>query len=154
TEFEIAHPALWCGFRFEGLSELHAAAARGRGALVVSCHVGSYRFIPLEIAHLGYPVEVVVDQRGVERESGEKGPHLEVRDAWTDAEGRAGYWRSEFIDRIGIINAEAPDIAMRMVRALRAGRVVMVYIDGNTGSGPRKADHLARVPFLGTHILV
>jgi lauroyl/myristoyl acyltransferase len=154
TQFEIENPVYWTGFEMDGLAGLEAVLARGRGALVVSGHVGPYRFIPLELAHLGHHVEIVVDQRGLQRESGVKVHQADLLARFVDAEGRVGHWRANDLLRMGVINAEEPDIAVRMVRALREGHVVMVYLDGNTGAGPKKAEHLVRVPFLGTHILV
>jgi lauroyl/myristoyl acyltransferase len=154
TQFEIENPVFWSGFAMEGIDHLEGALAQGRGAIVVSGHVGPYRFIPLELANLGYRVEIVVDRRGLEREIGVKEKQGDLGQRLVDAVGRVGYWRLDMVERISVINAEAPDVALRMVKALRAGHVLVVYVDGNTGAGARKAEHVERVPFLGAHVFV
>lgn len=155
TQLELLDPTPWPGFAFSGLEHLERALSRAKGAFVVSFHVGPYRFIPIELSQLGQRVSIVVDQRGAQRETAiiEKHAALLAKTP-LDAQGRAGYWRADVLERLGVINAEEPDVALRIVKALRDGRVVMVYLDGNTGSGPRRTEHAVRAPFLGTHILV
>jgi lauroyl/myristoyl acyltransferase len=153
TEFETAHPVLWTGFTMAGVEHLERALV-GKGAIVVSGHVGPYRFIPIELAQRGHHVDVVVDRRGIDRETGVLAVQGRLARELVDADGRVGHWRANLLGRLGMINAEASDVAVRMVRALRAGHVLMVYVDGNTGAGARKAEHLERVPFMGTDVLL
>jgi lauroyl/myristoyl acyltransferase len=155
SSFELRNPFLWGGFQLQGLDHLRTAAAAGRGVFVVSFHVGPYRFIPLELAQLGFEVEVVVDQRGMDRESLMHKVAVALRrHAGAQRDSQWGYWRADVIDRLHVINAETADVALQIVRALRQGRVVMVYLDGNTGAGQRKAEHVREIPFFDTQIQV
>lgn len=155
TQFELQRPTLWTGFAFEGLEHLKAAAAAGRGALIVSFHVGPYRFIPLELAHAGYTVDTVVDQDGTNRESGLLDHFRKwIKGVALDGSGRYAYWRAGLLERLGVINAEKADCAIRIAQALRSGHLVMIYLDGNTGAGAKRAEHLQEVVFFGTSILV
>lgn len=54
-----------------------------------------------------------------------------------------------------VINAEDPRIGIQMIRALKEGNSLMVYLDGNTGVGgmSRKDDKLMPINFLGKTIL-
>jgi lauroyl/myristoyl acyltransferase len=155
TQFELQRPTLWAGFAFEGLEHLERVTAAGRGALVVSFHVGPYRFIPLELAHQGHRVELVVDQQGTTRETGILDRLKEaLKGVALDRTGRYGYWRADLMERLGVINAEKADCAIRMAHALRAGHLVMVYLDGNAGAGARKPAHLQEATLFGTPILL
>ncbi|HEV8255234.1 MAG TPA: hypothetical protein VGQ78_10775 [Vicinamibacteria bacterium] len=155
SSFELRNPFLWGGFELQGLEHLRSSAARGRGLFVVSFHVGPYRFIPLELAQLGFEVEVVVDQKGMDRETLMHRVAVALRrHASAEAQSQWGHWRADVIDRLHVINAETADVALQIVRALRQGRVVMVYLDGNTGAGQRKAEHVREVPFFDTRIQV
>jgi lauroyl/myristoyl acyltransferase len=135
TLFEIRNPLAWPGYATEGLEHLRAATADGRGAVVISFHVGPYRFLPLVLALHGHHVEIVVDERGIGRETS-------FLDDINAVLNQLGHWHAGLhrrVGAIGVINAQKPDVAMRMARALNQGRVVFVMLDGNTGAGARKA---------------
>jgi KDO2-lipid IV(A) lauroyltransferase len=81
------------------------ALGEGRGAVFVSAHLGPFELLAAAISELGFMPAIVV------RES------YDARlDAWIDAHRRAR--------GIQVIHRGAPGAAMRIVRALRAGRPV------------------------------
>lgn len=89
----------------EARTMLEQALAEGRGAVFVSAHLGPFEWLPAAIAELGFEPSVVV------RESYD--PRLDpIVDAHRVARG------------IEVIHRGHPGAAMRIVRALRAGRLV------------------------------
>jgi lauroyl/myristoyl acyltransferase len=150
TLFEIRNPLAWPGYSTQGLEHLRAATSEGRGAVVISFHVGPYRFLPLVLALNGYHVDIVVDERGIGRETS-------FLDDINGVLAQLGHWHAGLDERvgvIGVINAQKPDVALRMSRALKQGHVVFVMLDGNTGAGARKAIRLHGGVLFAAQVLV
>lgn len=69
-----------------------------------------------------------------------------------------GQYYQNMIERFGItskvniLNAEEPGILLKLAREVKNGRSVVVYLDGNTGSG--KPEENTQVNFLGRNIEV
>lgn len=91
-----------------GLEHMQGALARGRGALLLTLHLGSFELAPWAIGLAGVPLTVV--GRALSN------PFLESR--LSAARRRGG---AELIDRT--------NGASRMLRALRKGRVIGLLID-------------------------
>lgn len=69
-----------------------------------------------------------------------------------------GQYYENMIERFGItskvniLNAEEPGILLKLAREVKSGRSLVVYLDGNTGSG--KPEENTQVKFLGREIQV
>lgn len=90
------------------------------GVLVATFHFGSHRFVPVDLIRLGFDVVLPVDESAHEKY------------------GRiTGDMHPEFSDRLHLLRVEDRRSVRSLVRALRGGRVVVVYADGNTGPDGR-----------------
>jgi KDO2-lipid IV(A) lauroyltransferase len=109
---------------FEGLAELDAALAAGRGAIVVTGHVGNWELLAAGTAALGYPITVVV--RRV-----------------TDLRFHAlivGFRRAAGLE---VLVRDDPRFLVQVRESLRQNRIVAMLIDQDTrGAG-------VFVPFFG-----
>lgn len=128
--------------RLEGERHLRAAIGSGAGTIVCAPHVGPYHRIPLELVGKNLPVTLLLDTANFEREK-----------IWYS------HWASQYKGHIEqpmqYINAELPSAAWDMARALRAGRILFVYMDGNTGlDATETARTLVAVLFCGLKIRV
>jgi lauroyl/myristoyl acyltransferase len=129
--------------RIAGRKNLELAFSSGRGAICAAPHVGQYHRIPLAIIDLDLPVTLLVDERNYEIET-------KSWDAWMqDYRGRT------LAKPITYINAEHSTAAWQMAKSLREGRILIVYLDGNSGlpnSGLPKA--VTEVTFCGLRLQV
>lgn len=107
---------------YDGFEPLRKAAEAGTGAMVVSAHFGEWEVLAEVMARRGYKLSAVVRPL-----SGA------VNAALMDARARSG------LELIAQRGAVAP-----MIRALRAGRVVIQLIDQSL-----PAEHAVFVPFFG-----
>ena len=90
----------------------------GRGAMVVSIHLGPYRYIASELLHLGFRVVVIVDDVAIDREG--------------------AFWESGAVrtrGRLELLPVLGAGGLLRALRALDQGAMVVVYVDGGTGVG-------------------
>jgi KDO2-lipid IV(A) lauroyltransferase len=97
----------------EGLDNLDRAKRDGKGAILVTGHLGSWELMGCVLAHLGYPVTFVV---GVQR-------NPLVQSLMNDLRRRAG---------IEIIEMTS---AQRIVRSLKKGRFIAMLCDQDAGRG-------------------
>ncbi|HEX7051925.1 MAG TPA: hypothetical protein VF188_17085 [Longimicrobiales bacterium] len=131
---ELAH---LLGWDRDMLSTIHQG---GRGCIVCSFHFGAYRYIPVDLALLGLsvlqPLEAAVFRNRSRRLDGAD-PILR--------------------DRLRVVDVESRGrtASLAMVRTLRRGGVVVVYVDGNTGADGVWGDSgRVSILFLGFRILV
>lgn len=103
-------PTLCAGVRAQGLEHLDQALANGRGAVAVSTHLGHFAIAPLWLAARGYPVSVVL------REAKHVPPGLYAN-------------AMEHLGLAGIVADDTRGVAREVLRALRAGRIVFLYLD-------------------------
>lgn len=123
----LTAPALGADLRAQGLEHLDQALAQGRGVIAVSTHLGHFAIPPLWLAARGYPVSIIM---------------REAKHVPTGLYARA-------MERLGCQGIAADDVrvvARETLRALRAGRVVFLYLD----QGVKRAG--AGVEFLGKHL--
>lgn len=119
---------LFAGVESADLTALDGALAHGRGAVVVSAHVGNFMLVPLFLARQGYPV------------------HLIFREGHYVPPGSYSRRLREF----GVTPIDSDDrqsVARELILALRAGGVVMVYLD--QGMKPGRG---VMVDFLGKQV--
>ncbi len=103
-------------------------------------HIGSYRLIANALLRKGYQFSTLVRQEVFEKQKDE---FKEYCDNMHDT--------FQTPSKVNILNAEDPRVLLQMTRELKAGRSLLVYIDGDTGSGE---DHKTTVDFLNQQIKV
>lgn len=91
--------------------------------IVATFHTGPYRMLTMWLMQQRLPLTLVVSA-DVARKQGDHNREWHARIAGT-AQG----------DLFETLRAEDPAVLLKMGRALRNGRFVLMYIDGNTGSG-------------------
>ena len=103
-------------------------------------HIGSYRLIANALLRKGYQFSILVRQEVFETQRAEfKEYHDNMHDTFRTS------------SKVNILNAEDPRVLLQMTRELKAGRSLLVYIDGDTGSGE---EHKTTVNFLNQQIKV
>ncbi len=142
SELEQHCASLVGEMQYPGLGDAHFNLLR-KGCILCTYHTGSYRAINLFLLHHRIPFTLVVAGRVLQ----EKGEQLKAAFRQQKPEG---YSEENFT----LIDAEAPGAAIRLLRQLKAGRVLVMYIDGNTGSGAPTAgnENACIVPFLGQRL--
>lgn len=113
------------------------AQLRYQPSIIVTFHTGSYRLLNLYLLRHRVPFTLVLAKEVLEQQ----GDHF-----------REVYSRSSGGATLDCIDAERPVAALQMLRALKKGNALVVYIDGNTGA-PAPPDHLLPVPFLNGRLL-
>lgn len=103
-------------------------------------HIGSYRLIANVLLRKGYQFSTLVRQDVFESQQAEFKSYC------------AGmYDQFKTPSKVNILNAEDPRVLLQMTRELQAGRSILVYIDGDTGSGE---EHKTTIDFLNQQIRV
>ncbi len=108
--------------------------ARGRGVVVCSMHLGPYYYVGLELGGLGLTTTTVAAD-GIRDEKG-------IR--WSRA-------LAKMPGPVETLPARGAPTLIRMLRALKRGNAVAVYMDGQTGVGGPAAGqhHSVVIPMLG-----
>lgn len=122
--------------KFDGLQALLAAAP----GIIATYHTGPYRLLPMWLAKQGVPFTLLVSA-DVEASEG-TGYH-----AWYSDIGKGA---SE--EGFAILEAEDPLVVRKMARALAKGHFLLVYVDGNTGSGEARSE--SAIDFLAHRIRI
>ncbi|MEM6792727.1 MAG: hypothetical protein AAF725_02010 [Acidobacteriota bacterium] len=117
----------WTDYRGSGIERLHELLADGKGALVASQHFGAYRRFYNELLRRGFRVSLVADSRVAGDLATSTSRHLRRTDL--DA---AEITRR--VQRFQVIDAEKQGSVREIFDALSANRVVLFYLDGNTGT--------------------
>ncbi len=103
-------------------------------------HIGSYRLIANALIRKGYNFSTLVRQEVFESQRAEFKSYCDqMHDTF------------ESKSEVNILNAEDPRVLLKMTRELKAGRSILVYIDGDTGTGD---DHKTTVDFLNQQVKV
>lgn len=103
-------------------------------------HIGSYRLIANVLLRKGYDFSLLVRQGVFESQ---RDDFKKYHDAMH------GTFKTS--SKVNILNAEDPRVLLQMTRELQAGRSLLVYIDGDTGSGE---EHKTAVDLLNQQIKV
>ena len=113
---------------------------RGRGLIICSFRFGAVRYLPVEIALLGFPILEAVN----------KPTHDTMQSAF-ESLGDCG---SESIRLLETVNAEDDRCTVQLVDALKRREIIGLCIEGNTGSdGPWGDTSKSKISFLGHTIL-
>lgn len=145
---DIEHATCPDFMQVTGWDNAWAATLRERPGIVCTFHTGAYRYLNYLLMLAGVPISIVMAGRAVRAEQGLL-DRLAVRVAEL---GLCQKPDVEFID------AEQPHALLRMSRAAKQGRSLLVYIDGNTGVKTQVADgdlrNLLTIPFCGWQMKV
>jgi KDO2-lipid IV(A) lauroyltransferase len=124
--------------RVADLAGLFGAAASTTPRIYCTYHVGSYRHFFHFLARAGVDAELLL-----------AGKTLELQG---DSIRRGG--NKDWPGRLGMINAEASNSLLSAARALKRGRSVVIYIDGNSGVGSNwENDRMQPVRFFDKTLL-
>lgn len=146
-----AVPEAWEGFELHHAEKLQEALSLGRGAVVVSEHLGPQQFAFIELANRGYLINAAISQHALDAVQpwvDHLIQHLRTPQHAIDGKQIEQYLR--------IISVENPSSALRMVRALKRGEIVMFDLDGNLGVGGEEGTRAEAftVNFLGRDVHV
>lgn len=129
---------------------------RGRGLIICSFRFGAVRFLPIEIALLGFRAWEAVNKPTYEimlSAFDSLGPS--VRREEISVSGEPWAPQPENIRLLKTVNAEDERCTVQLVNALKRGEVIGLCIEGNTGSdGPWGKTSKSLVRFLGHSISV
>ncbi len=129
----------------EGISSDVVKVLSGRPAIICTFHTGSYRLLNLLLVTLKVRYSLVIARTVVEQQGGV------FAEAYNKITGQNGK-DSGF----SIIDAEDGGSGLKMLRNLKAGRCLVIYIDGNTGAGKteEKNDNCCTIEFLHQRLVV
>lgn len=99
-------------------------------AIFCSYHLGSYRLIIPYLVKQGIKLTLLIDANVDRRQ---RDDFFEVVNA---ARARYGIVENHF----EIVNTETPNVMFTLLRALKKGRSLMIFIDGNTGVDGKSTD--------------
>jgi lauroyl/myristoyl acyltransferase len=133
------HPELTDTIIAENESQKLLHQLRREPSIIVTFHTGSYRLLNLYLMRGAIPFALVLSSEVLCRQ-GE-----EIKRIFAECAGGN-------LD-LECINAEAANAALLMLGALRRGKSLLVYIDGNTGS-TAGAENLFPTAFLNGRLLV
>jgi lauroyl/myristoyl acyltransferase/ferredoxin len=128
-------------FQWQGLAELDRTLATGRGAILVTSHFGPYRWLAPELLKRGFRLTLLVDeafQRLLDH----------------DVASRVHKVYSQLShDLFNTVSSGSTSALWHMARALKQGRVVLSFADGNSGvDGKAGENGSVELPFLGQSI--
>ncbi len=134
---EAHFPEKVLDYKFEG-AFIDIVRSNRQPHIFCTYHLGSYRAILGALTRLGYDFSLVIDKNVFETQNDV------IRSTIENA--RKAFGSTSSFD---MINAEDFGSAMQMAKQLRNGRSLVIYLDGNTGTGGvfRHDDKLLRVNF-------
>lgn len=113
---------------FKSLDALRTA----QPGIIATYHTGPYRLLPMWLAHQGVPLTLLVSTDVVESQGADY-------QAWYQRLARDTQGTG-----FGILEAEDSLVARKMIRALRDGHHLLIYVDGNMG-GPQRRQHIGSI---------
>ena len=139
SNFDQDKPTVLENCQLENFSQDLLTRLQTSASIICTFHLGSYRLLNLFLATNKVPFSLVVSENVV-REQGKLFDELHERFG-------AG--------NISLIAAEAPNSALAMMKELKKGRNLLIYIDGNTGSGDATLhnDNGCSISFLNQRIV-
>lgn len=104
-------------------TQAHTLAHLDEPGIIATFHTGPYRLLPMWLAQQGLPITAVLS---ADIARGQQERRLDTQRFMESATGRP-------ID-YEVIHAENPMVLRQLVNALRQGRFVVIYVDGQTGA--------------------
>ena len=128
---------------YENFSPELLNTLKNKSGIICTFHLGSYRLINQFLLLNKMPFTIVASKAVVESQTEE---FINIRDK-VDAQD---------YDLIKIIDAESEHAIIKILRDIKAGRILVFYIDGNMGTGENSPNNpnLINVSFLGQRLLV
>lgn len=126
-----------------GWESAWADSLRQKPGIVCAFHTGSYRLINFLLARDGVPFSLVLSGDAYLAE------HRKLARRYQELMTHAGIKMD-----LELIDAAQPKSLLQMARALRKGRSLLVYVDGNTGTqiSGQSSRNLVGISFLAQHI--
>ncbi len=108
--------------------------------IITSFHTGSYRLLNHLLKQNNIPYTLIISKGGLQ----------------TQGEEFTKIWENTYFEKFKMIDAEAPGALFAMMKELKNGKSLLIYLDGNTGGGGKKIDKekLASINFLNSIITV
>ncbi|MBD2754063.1 lysophospholipid acyltransferase family protein [Spirosoma validum] len=118
-------------------------AEKRKPKIFCTYHLGSYQSIVGILAREGIDMAMVVDTNTVQKQSEETIKTVSRINELNNVSSR-----------MRILDAERPDIGICMAQALRQGYSIVIYIDGNSGTGGiyKRGPKTLMVPFLNQEL--
>jgi lauroyl/myristoyl acyltransferase len=132
---------------------LHKLLGRGRGLIVCSYRLGMYSLLPVDLAAMGFPLSIPLAEVTDRAKKAMQDLRDRVNaDGCLDDEQRQKLLN---ISSIQLLDVEAKHTSIGLIKALRKGQVVMIYVDGNNGAdGPWGEEGRIPVDFFGSPAFV
>jgi lauroyl/myristoyl acyltransferase len=110
-------------------AEIRGMLEKG-GSIICTFHTGSYRLINLFLAKHKIPFSLVLSKEAMETQGESfKSMFIELNKDSTKQ-----------ID-LKLIDAESPTSALQMIKDIKKGRNLVIYVDGNTGAGAETSNN-------------
>ncbi len=112
--------------------------------VICTFHIGSYRLINLLLTKYNIPFSLVI------------GEEIEKRESPIFSSLFHSFSGSPAIGAFNTINAENAKSGLQMIKELKQGRTLVLYIDGNTGAGINTAENhnSCLIQFMQQHLYV
>ena len=142
ADLDIEHASI---IQVHGWDETYVAKLVQRPGIICTFHTGSYRFLSLLLSKARIPISLVVAGDALKQEQ-----HI-FENRFAPAAYKLG-----IRPNVDFINATLPNSLIRMTRAAKQGRCLLVYVDGNTGAGTSdgKQTNLLALPFCAQQVRV
>ncbi|MGK6352217.1 hypothetical protein [Parapedobacter sp. DT-150] len=118
------HPAVWTANTVTGWTAEWVRGLLDRPGIVCTYHTGSYRLLCRKLIAERVPFALLVSDAVLKQQGAAFGDQYS-----------AGFGTDGAAETLMLINAQRPNALFAIRDALRAGRQLVAYIDGNTGSG-------------------
>ncbi len=130
------------GVTLSGITSSDLFQLKTKPAILCTFHYGSYRLINMVLATHAIPFALVVSSSVLAKQ------REGVQKLYTT------YAANNAQTTFKIIDAESPTSALQMLRAIKQGYSLVVYIDGNTGAGDPtfSSSNCLTIPFLAKAI--
>lgn len=128
---------------------IRSLLSRGRGLIICSFRFGAIRYVPIELALLGFPILQVVNTPAFEAMQAAYASLANDGDEEVSSPTEAPNLRL-----LKTVDAEDALCTVELVNALKRKEIIGMCIEGNTGSdGPWGDTSKSRIEFLGHTIL-
>lgn len=130
------------GVTLSGITRSDLLQLKTKPAILCTFHYGSYRLINMALASHAIPFALVVSSSVLTKQ------REGIQNLYTT------YTANNAQTTFKIIDAESPTSALQMLRAIKQGYSLVVYIDGNTGAGDPtfSSNNCLTIPFLAKTI--
>ena len=142
SKLEQAHQEALDYVACENLDHDKLGLLKKGGTIICTFHTGSYRIINQVLIKNKIPFSLVIAKSVMDSQGGEL---TKIYERLSGDQGTASF---------GLIDAESPGSGLRMLREIKKGSNLVLYIDGNTGAGDgdNEKSNLCDIRFLGQRI--